>query len=61
MTYPPLQFLSPEQIAEMEAHNAPLPKVTKREATDCLIELRAQFENGIHPLFAKLERFFKGE
>ena len=61
MTYTPHQFLTPEQIAEMEAHNAPLPKVTKREATDCLTELRAQFENGIHPLFVKLEWFFKGE
>lgn len=61
MTYPPHQFLTLEQQAKMDAHNAPPAKVTKREATDCLAELRAQFENGIHPLFAKLERYFKGE
>ena len=40
MTYPPHQFLSPEQQAKMDAQNAPLPKVTKREAIDCLAELR---------------------
>ena len=61
MTYPPHQFLSLEQQAEMDAHNAPLPKVTKKEAMQALDDAKAMFECGRMKCFVTLERFFKGE
>ena len=61
MTYTPHQFLTPEQIAEMDAQNAPQPKVTKKEAMQALDDARAMFECGRMKCFVTLERFFKGE
>lgn len=61
MIYPPHQMLTPEQQAKMDAQNAPPAKMTKREAIDDFAEIRRQFENGIHPLFARVDRYFRGE
>ena len=54
-------MLTPEQQAKMDAQNAPPAKMTKREAIDDFAEIRRQFENGIHPLFARVDRYFRGE
>lgn len=58
MTYIPHQMLTPEQQAEMDAHNAKPARVTKKEAMLALEELRAQFETlPRHPLFVLVDRY----